>query len=162
MVPFQVLFEDKDQIEFEGKTIQRAIRLKEPGDYTLIFIFLECNSPFTQAIVLFFNDFVGEHCIMGQKRKLPQKRFPQERLWADCLPQEFEVTIRLIEGYVSICNGSDLLGDKCICRTLYMGCAMHVEPITEHRFICYCNDHEVDADFDDLIFEVEIRKTNIN
>ena len=55
-----------------------------------------------------------------------------------------------------ICNGSDLTGTKQFCRSMHMGCAIYIEELGENKYRFNCNDHEIDDDFDDLIYEMEI------
>ena len=64
--------------------------------------------------------------------------------------------IELTDGDICICNGSDLLGTKKVWRSLCEGCAMIIENISENHLRFYCNDHENDDDFNDLIFDLEI------
>ena len=71
-------------------------------------------------------------------------------------PKQFEIRVILHNGRFIICNGSDLLGDESIWRSLYGGCAMIIEEIGENHYRFYCNDHEIDDDFDDFVFEMEI------
>ena len=156
--PFYVLFGSKNQIEYKGRTINKYVKLTEPGEYVLRFTIIKNNSPFHQAIVLFFNDFQGEYYLNGAKRPLPKGAFPKENFWTDTMPQTTEVALRIRKGNVVICNGSDPLGTKQICHSLVWGCAIFLEKIGENSFRFNCNDHEIDDDFDDLIFEMEIIK----
>jgi len=156
MTPFHVLFGSNKQIEYKNQLIDRYFELTEVGEYKIKFTFIESNSDINQAIVLFFCDFSGEYYLENKLKQIKNNRFPQEHFWIDTSPKEFNVTINLLEGKIMICNGSDLLGDKCYCNTLHAGCAMHTVKISENRYRFFCNDHELDDDFNDLIFEMEI------
>lgn len=156
MKPFHVLFGDKKQIEYEGKLINKYYELTEHGEYKINFTFLEGNSEFNQAIIIYFLDFSGEFYVENKKQKVPHKRFPRFQFWLGTVPNSFDVSIKLTQGKVIICNGSDLTGTKQFCRSMYMGCAMYIEKINDNKYKFYCNDHEIDDDFNDLIFEMEI------
>lgn len=153
MKPFSVLFEGSDQIEYRGKTIRKYYKLDTPGEYTFCFKFIKSESPFHQAIVLFFLDFKGDFYLWDHKYKLPNSQFPKVNFWFDKAQKELSVKIKLSDGIVLICNGSDPIGNKQICHSLCLGCALQIEKQDE-KLIFYCNDHENDDDFDDLIFEV--------
>lgn len=158
MISFDALFNRKSEIEYKGKTLVRHFALREAGEYAIRFRFISANSQFNQAIVLHFCDFVGECYLFDQKEKIPKRRFPQIAFFMDTAPKEIEMKICLQEGAVLICNGSDPLGTKEYCRTLWAGCAMYMEKLDEHTYRCYCNDHEYDDDLDDLIFDMRIEK----
>lgn len=157
MKPFSVLFEGSDQLNYQGKVIKKHYKLDVPGEYDLTFTFLSKNSPFNQAVVLFFCDFKGELYLFDRKYNLPSSRFPKVNFWFDQVNTEIPVKIRLIEGSVLICNGSDPTGNKQICHSLCFGCALQIEE-QDNKLIFHCNDHENDDDFDDLIFEVRDNK----
>lgn len=160
MKPFSVLFEHSDEITYQGKIIKKNYKLDATGEYDLTFSFIEKNSRFNQAIVLLFLDFTGDFYIFDQKYKLPNSRFPKVNFWFEESNTEISVKINLVKGTVLICNGSDPLGNKQICHSLCFGCALQVE---EHddKLIFYCNDHENDDDFDDLVFELRDNKGTI-
>lgn len=156
MKPFHLLFGDEKQIEYKGKQINKYYELLNPGQYTIQFTFKEINSMINQAIVLYLLDFSGDFYVDGKKQIIPPKRFPGFSFWFGTSPSEFEVSIKLDKGKVLICNGSDLTGTKQFCRSMHMGCAIYIEEIRENKYRFNCNDHEIDDDFDDLIYEMEI------
>ena len=39
---------------------------------------------------------------------------------------------------------------------------MYIEQIGENKLRFYCNDHEIDDDFDDLIFDMEIMESDLD
>ena len=74
-------------------------------------------------------------------------------------PKQFEVSINLVEGDLAIFNASDPLGTGEIWESLFGGCAMIIEEKCDNQFVFYCNDHENDDDFDDLVFELTVLKS---
>lgn len=160
MKPFNVLFDRNDEIEYKGKIISKYFKINRPGDYRIKFTFIKSNSQFNQAIVIFFNDFSGNFFLEEQKYSLPKSRFPKVNYWLDTAPNAFEVRVQFFGGHLLICNGSDPLGNKQVCHSLYFGCAIFIEQIGENKYRFNCNDHENDDDFDDLIFEMEIINEN--
>ncbi len=163
MKPFNVLFAEShsNEIEYKGKRVIRYFELNEPGEYNIKFVFIKSNSKFNQAIVLLFiDDFVGEYYLNDEKQQIRKKRFFKVSHWMDEPDMTMDVKIILKKGKVVICNGSDPLGTKQINHTLSYGCAIHIEEIGQNKYRFNCNDHEDDDDFDDLIFEMEIVKSN--
>lgn len=162
MIPFNVLFEENnsDQIEYKGKLINKCYKINKPGSYGINFKFIQSNSKHKQAIAVYFLDFIGQCYESGDEVKLPKTRFPHLVFWEDTAPKEIHMKINIEKGCVLICNGSDLLGNKQICRAMYAGCAVFIEELDHNKFRFHCNDHEIDDDFDDLIFDVEIKKDN--
>ncbi|MBP3702090.1 MAG: hypothetical protein J6I64_09380 [Lachnospiraceae bacterium] len=157
MIPFNVLFEEgSNQLEYKGKLINKYFEVDSPGEYDIKIRFVSRKSQYNQAVVLFFNDFIGSYYLFGEEQMIPKTRFPKKNYWSDTAPRELELKLLLKKGSVWICNGSDPLGTKQFCRTLHYGCAMYIEKIGENYYRFNCNDHENDDDFDDLVFEMEI------
>ena len=76
MISINTLFQKgSNQIEYKGKTINKFFKIDNPGEYVIKFFFISVNSHFNQAIVLFFNNFIGEYYLFNQKRHLPQNQF---------------------------------------------------------------------------------------
>jgi len=162
MKSFNVLFDGKQEIDYKGKIVTRYFKLDIPGEYTIKFRFISKASAFNQAIVLLFNDFVGQYYLFDKEKNLPNIRFQKENFWIETAPDEISVKIHLKEGNIFICNGSDPLGSRQICYTLHMGCAIYIEKISEKVYRFNCNDHENDDDFDDLVFEMELVEVILN
>ncbi len=93
----------------------------------------------------------------------------------------FTMELDIVQGCIWIANASDYLDDypeliKQIStktgrtRDQFRGCsytsgftaghlygnAFWIEPLCEHRYRFHCNDHKMDDDFDDLIFDLEV------
>lgn len=159
MKSFDALFDSVEEIEYHGEIIRRYYKLTDEGQYNIRFTFVESNSNINQAIVIHFVDFMGDVWVENKKVDLTGNGFPVCSFWMDTAPNHFNVQINMEKnGIVYICNGSDLLGTKQICRSLRGGCAMRIEQLTENTFRMHCNDHESDDDFDDLVFDMEIEK----
>lgn len=145
------------QVEYKGNIISPYYKFDLVGRHQLKFRFVSCNSKFEQAIVIHYDSFDGEFLLNGKPIQKPESTFPQIVFREATAPREFILDVALRSGSFRICNGSDLLGDGALWRTLYGGCAMRIESKDNHHKF-YCNDHENDDDFDDLIFEMEIKK----
>ena len=158
--PFNVLFEENNSpiIQYQGKTIHRFCNIENSGSFTLKFSNIKRASKNFQAILILFNDCKGKMFIGGQEKELPKGIFPKLLFWEDLSPNSFEISFILESGNIIICNGSDPLGTKERCHYLTKNCAMFIEECAENKLKFFCNDHEYDDDFDDLIFDMEIIK----
>ena len=158
MKMFSSMFQEQDsyEIEYKGKKINQCFVFDKKGEHILKFSLISSNSEYLQAIIIHWSSFEGQLFINGEEVKKPKKRFPQTILDEKYAPKQFEIRVILHNGRFIICNGSDLLGDESIWRSLYGGCAMIIEEIGENHYRFYCNDHEIDDDFDDFVFEMEI------
>lgn len=155
---FSSLFKEQNshEIEYKGKKINAYYTFNKKGEYILRFKFISSSSNYLQAIIIHWDSFEGQLFIDGVEAKKPKKKFPQTLLNEKYTPKQFEIKVILNSGEFRICNASDLLGDEKIWRSLYGGCAMLIEEIGKNHYRFNCNDHEIDDDFDDLIFEMEI------
>lgn len=75
-------------------------------------------------------------------------------------PNGFYVDINSDNGFITINNCSDSIGTGEFYDSLIEGRAMYIEQIGENKLRFYCNDHEIDDDFDDLIFDMEITESD--
>lgn len=64
MIPFDVLFNGKQAMIYDGKVIPRYYKIDVPGEYVIKFRYISKNSKFNQAIVLLFDSFVGKFYLM--------------------------------------------------------------------------------------------------
>lgn len=158
MSSFSALIDGKEQIVYNDKIVRRAFKIKEPGEYVIKLKVISENSPFNQAILVFFNSFNGEFFLLDKRIDIPKKRFPHMILWTDDICDDLMVKVKLNSGSFMLCNGSDPIGTKQICHSLYLGCAIHVEKLSDNLYRFNCNDHEDDDDFNDLIFDMEINQ----
>lgn len=126
------------------------------GTYILRFSFISSASKYNQAIIFHLISFDGKLFYNGDELEKPKNSFPQLIFSEKFTSNIFEIKIVLNDGDLCICNGSDLLGNGQIWRSLYGGCAMIIEKTGKDSYRFYCNDYENDDDFDDLIFDMEI------
>lgn len=158
MIYFSSLFTEANssKIKYKNKDIYQDDTYDLLGIHKIKLRFISCNSKYIQAIVLDLYNFKGQIYLEGQEIKNPKRAFPSINFWQDTAPSEIELTINLESGNLGICNGSDPIGDKKICHRMSFGCAMMIEELSPTKKRYYCNDHENDDDFDDLVFEIEI------
>lgn len=158
MLMFSERFSSKKsfEIDYKGKKVNAFYKFDKQGMHILRFTFIESKSTFKQAIIFHFNQFIGEIVINDKKIDIPKRQFFQLIFEETETSAQFDVHVELKAGDIVICNGSDPLGYGGIWHSLSHGCAMIIESIKENHFKFYCNDHENDDDFDDLIFELEI------
>lgn len=152
--------QNSDVIEYNGKKISSCYTFDKKGEFILNFRFIDCPSSIAQAIIIHWGSFEGEVFINGEKMKKPKGRFPKTIFVEKITPKEFEMRVILRDGKFLICNGSNLFGDNKFWRSLYGWCAMIIEEVGENTLRFYCNDHEEDDDFNDLIFELDIIPVN--
>ena len=161
MLMFSEQFSEQksDEIIYNGKVINRFFRFEQKGTHLLRFSFVNSTSKYTQAIIFHLISFDGKIFYNDKEIEKPKKSFPQIVFSEKSSPNIFELKITLNSGSLYICNGSDLLGNEKTWASLYGGCAMIVENKQKNSYRFYCNDHENDDDFNDLIFDLEIIKT---
>lgn len=158
MKMFSELFLEQDsfEIEYGGKMIYSFYTFDKIGTYILRFTFVNTCSCYGQAIIAHLDTFKGQIYIDKKEIKLPKGSFPQLVFPKNRCPRQFELKVVLEAGDITICNGSDSLGTEEIWHSMSRGCAMIIERLEENHFRFYCNDHENDDDFNDLIFDMEI------
>lgn len=158
MIPNSKSFDGKSFYEFNGKTFYRWHYVKIKGKYTLHFRIVSVNSCHKQGIALFFSDFKGTIFLNGTKLAIPKGRFKHYIFKADSIPNgEFTLDVCAKEGYLYFANASEVPGDNGYeCGAL--GCAFWIESIGCERSRFHCNDHEYDDDFDDFVFDLEVKR----
>lgn len=170
--------------EFDEKTYYRTYELNRQGKIRLTLRILSIQSKYRQGIAFAFSkkpSFKGGILLNGEPF-IPQKG---QRLFVIpvSLPEKAEIIMDLdvIEGDISLSNASDFLDDYpemiegiaqltgraredfrgntyasgFTAANLY-GNAFWIEPISETLYRFHCNDHQLDDDFDDMVFELEI------
>ena len=151
--------QDTDVIIYKGKAVRQFFSYADKGKAILRFEFIKSSSNYDQAIVLGLDSFKGDIAIDGKPIKKPKGAFPQVILEQKYAPKQFELSINLVDGDLAIFNASDPLGTGEIWESLFGGCAMIIEEKCDNQFVFYCNDHENDDDFDDLVFELTVLKS---
>lgn len=183
MIPTSRNFNGKSTVEAEGKTFYRSYEFVEIGKHRLKIKIISVNSPYRQGLAFSFSKdpkFKGSLDING-KRFVPEKRnlsyvlpvsFPDD--------VEFILDLNIENGSFYLSNASDYLDDypelveqisrqTGRSRDQFRGCsytsglsgyssgnAFWIEALSEMCNRFYCNDHEMDDDFNDLIFDLEI------
>ena len=160
MIMFASRFSEEDsfEINYNGKKVIAFFPHEKKGRYKLKFTFVKKNSEYDQAIILHLMMFEGKIFYNDREIKKPKRRFPQIRIEENWGLKNLELIVELTEGKIDICNGSDPLGNGRIWHSMSQGCAMMPEELGENHYRFYCNDHENDDDFDDLVFELLIEK----
>jgi len=162
--PFRTLFQEAEAntIEYKGKTVTSLYRIRERGEYELHFTFVSAKKEIPQAICLVMSyPFDGSIFVNGKEFKVPKKRFPRLFFWSDTWSKENDVKLTIRDEDICICNASlhQENDDGSRVGTYWEGyCALYMEKLSENKIRFYCNDHEEDDDFDDLIFDMEIVK----
>lgn len=184
MLPTNRAFNGGKHIEADGKVYYRSYRIERQGKYRLVIRVISINSEYNQGIAFTFSGtpkFKGTLFLNGQ-RFGPEKRH-QNYVVPVAYPEKNEIVMDLdvLDGYFLLANASDYLDD---CPALIerisqqtgrsreqfrgnsytsgftasniYGNAFWVESFSENLYRFHCNDHRMDDDFDDLIFDLEI------
>lgn len=188
MIPNNRAFNGRETFEENGKVFYRSYKVEEQGRFRLKIQIVSINSPYRQAIAFRLSSspkFKGTLLINGQQLKEEKKRL--NYVMPVALPNENEVVMDLdvAEGNISLANASDFLDDypemieKISAQTgrtrdQFRGCsytsgfsagilygnAFWMEQLSDNRYRFHCNDHQLDDDFDDLVFDLEIQSVN--
>lgn len=156
MIPNNIAFNGKSYYEHDGKIIRRWYTIDKDGHYDIIIRIISTKSNHMQGIALFFNDFRGTLRLNGVslpvlKGKFKHYVFRENQIQADGLT----LSVLAEKGHLVLANASQTLGNGHFeCGAF--GCAFWTETIAENHFRFHCNDHEMDDDFDDLVFDLEI------
>ena len=184
MLPTNRAFNGRQSIAVDGKVYYRTYKIEQQGKYRLVIRIISINSEYNQAIAFTFSrapKFKGALFLNGQKF-VPEKR-NQNYVVPVAYPEKNEIVMDLdvLDGYFVLANASDYLDDypalieKISQQTgrsreqfrgnsytsgftasnLY-GNAFWVESFSKNLYRFHCNDHRMDDDFDDLIFDLEI------
>ena len=189
MIPSNRAFNGKETFEEDGKTFYRSWKLLRCGKIRLVMQVKDIRSSYKQGIAFSVSStpvFKGTISINGQNWPIDRRKrinhvipvsqdAPYDRLVRD---------LDIQDGYIRIANASDFLDDypelieKVSAQTgrtreQFRGCtftsgfsagnmygnAFWIETLAENTFRFHCNDHKMDDDFDDLIFDLEIMDT---
>lgn len=184
MIPNDRAFNGQETFEEEGKIFYRFYRIDKKGKFRLTIRVVSTNSKYRQAIAFSLSTepkFKGGLFINGQK--FMQEKKKNNYVMPVTPPDKIEIVMEfdIVEGYVCIANASDFLDDypEIIeristqtgrTREQFRGCsytsgfsasylygnAFWMEQLSDNQYRFYCNDHQMDDDFDDLIFDLEI------
>ena len=183
MIPNDRAFNGKNYFQDGDKTIYRYQRFDKVGIYRLKIRFVSVNSPYKQGIAIKLSkkpEFKGVFLINGIQLSTPKKKHWNYVIQeGEFLGNEFEIELKINEGFIAFCNASNFLSgnqaltDKIIemtgknaeqfenkgftsgfSATNIYGNAFWVEQISNNQYRFHCNDHAMDDDYDDLIFDL--------
>lgn len=185
MIPNNRAFNGHETFEEDGKVFYRSYKIKNQGQFQLAINVIAINSTYRQAIAFSLSKspkFKGTLFINGEEF-IPEKK-KINYIMPVLLPNKSEIIMELDvgEGFIRLANASDFLDDypelieKISQQTgksrdqfrgnsyasgftaanLY-GNAFWVETLSENCYRFHCNDHKMDDDFDDLIFDLAVK-----
>jgi len=187
MIPDNRAFNGQETFEDSGTIFYRSYKIEKLGKFRLTIHITTINSPYRQAIAFSLSTkpkFKGTIFINGV-RFIPEKK-QQHYVMPVEFPDRAMITLDLVvlEGYIRFANASDFLDDypemieKISAQTgrsrdQFRGCsytsgfsagfsygnAFWIESLSENCFRFHCNDHRMDDDFDDLVFDIEIESS---
>lgn len=184
MLPNDRFFKGMYSVEFEGRTYYRFYRVLRQGKLRLVIHIISVNSTSKQGIAFQFSrkpKYRGTLAINGivfaPKKK--QQYYVLPVLWPE--QKEIVIDLDIKDGYFVLANASDYLDDdplmtenisKMTGRTrdnfrensfssgftaanIY-GNAFWIETLSENCLRFYCNDHKMNDDFNDMVFDLNI------
>ncbi len=156
MIPNDKTFNGKPCVTFEGTTYYRRYNIQNYGDYRLRIHGITTNSPYKQGIALFFSEFQGKIQLYGKELPVFKEKFKHYVFSTEEIPHGTLVfSVHAKGGSLIIANASARLGAAGFtCGTF--GNAFWIEKISENHLRFHCNDHELDDDFNDLLFDLTI------
>ena len=159
MIPNNRAFNGKSYFEHDGKTFRRWYSIDKVGHYKLKINVISTKSVHKQGIALFFSDFKGNLLLNGENLPVLKGKFKHYVFDEDIVSAHgLILSVQAEKGMLVLGNGSRTPGDGGFeCGAF--GCSFWTEALSENKFRFHCNDHEMDDDFDDLIFELEIIDT---
>ena len=184
MIPSQRTFANRECVEEDGRMYYRYYKIEKQGRFRLKIRVISINSPYFRGIAFSLSSspkFKGTLLLNEQKFKLDRKQFVY--VMPVSLPDRNEIVMDfdVAEGHILLSNASDFLDDypelieKVSAQTgrtreQFRGCtyvsgiapgflygnAFWLEKLSDDLYRFHCNDHKMDDDFDDMIFELEI------
>ena len=156
MIPNSRAFNGKSWFEHDGKTFLRWYTIDKEGIFKLKINVIATKSAHKQGIALFFSNFKGKLHLNGKNLPVLKGKFKHYVFDEDTIPGDgLILSVHAEAGHLVLGNGSRTPGDGGFeCGAF--GCAFWIETLAENKFRFHCNDHEMDDDFDDLIFDLEI------
>lgn len=184
MIPTNRAFNGRQSVEVDGKVYYRSFKIERHGKVRLVIRIISIDSKYKQGVAFSFSrspKFKGTLSLNGQKF-VPKKGQQHYVIPVACLEEcEIVIDLDMLEGYFLLANASDCLDDYpdmierisqqtsrsrdqfrgnsytsgFTAANLY-GNAFWVESFSKNRYRFHCNDHWMDDDFDDFIFDLEI------
>lgn len=186
MIPNDRAFNGKETFEADGKIFYRSWKIHRQGKFRLVMKVKEIRSSYKQGIAFSLSTspaFRGTICINGQNWTIDKKKRMNHVIPVslDAPYNHIVMDMDIQDGYLRIANASDYLDDypdliaKVSAQTgrtreQFRGCtftsgfsaanlygnAFWMQSISDNCHRLHCNDHKMDDDFDDLIFDLEI------
>ena len=153
MIPCDRAFNGKNFFEYDGKKFYRWYHLEKLGEYQVKLKIISTKSKNLQGIAMFFSDFNGSVSLNGEN--IPILKGFKHYIFKDgeFPDNEMFFIISAKSGHLVFSNTSQ---EGAFFHSGAFGCAFWIKIISENHFRFYCNDHEYDDDFDDLIFDMII------
>lgn len=171
MIPDHTFFGNQLEKTIDGKTYayDYVVIGNTPGKYELRFHFVSSNSTFREAFTLTLCKYKGKMWIDGRAVKLGNRVFQTFIFEYKKAPDDFVVTLepkQLDMVTISCCVADEdaglwedddiIVGPDGMEHDRIIREVVCVEPKGNNKYRVFCNDHECDDDFDDLIFDMEI------
>ena len=187
MLPNDRTFNGKLFVEIDGKIYYRCYALKEKGKYRITIEVKSINSPYSQAIAFKFSidpKFEGKLVINNQTFDVLNTKSQNFAIPVDvCERKKLSMELRIDDGFFLLSSASDYLKDyyekikevykqngiskeikesytSGFTATSLYGNAFWLEELSENHYLVHCNDHIMDEDFDDMVFDLRIEKLN--
>ena len=183
MIPNDRTFNGNYYFQEDGKTFYRYYKLEINGRYQLKLRYISKNSIYKQGIAIGFTTepkFKGYLRINDVSIDVPRKKHFYHIISEEVfVNNELQIELYIKDGGIVFSSASNIFGDDIIEQISQMtgknkaeiakdvftsgfsavnryGNAFWIEEISEKHYRFHCNDHEMDDDFDDFIFDVEI------
>ena len=149
MRTFSMLFDEvqEDSVIYNGRKIMCIDKLSVEKNFIAEIELISTNSKWRQGI-----SFFTEGSIDVGKGIVGSEHIFWEELWTELNMGPIRIEGQSENGIFMIWNSWDWAG--CI-ESWTMNGAMIKEVVNENEFIYYCNDREVDDDFDDIVFKIK-------
>ena len=147
--------------KYNGEVIYGIYNYDLKGKHTVKFKLISSKTNKKRGLHHFTSNFIGKiYDSNGQEEELPKSKsaYAEISLTEDYWRKqnnEFIITIDLQDGYIGIKNGVYDDTNTFLSVSSFWG-AMKIKKISPTVTRFYCNDAELEDDFDDLIFDMEI------
>ena len=184
MLPNSCAFAGRDTFEENGKVFYRCYKINKQGKFQIKLRVVSIDSSYNQAIAFSLSSapkFKGTIYINGNKFT-PEKKsihyvIPVTLQDKNDIIMDFDID----GGYVYFANASDFLDDypeliqqisaqtgrgrdqfrgnsftSGFTASYLYGNAFWIEYLSENCFRFHCNDHKMDDDYNDFVFDIEL------
>lgn len=160
MKPFSVIFQEsgKNVIDYDGKIVFSCFKCIIPDRYIISLRSPNTNSPDRQLICISTN-FDGSIKINGDTVEKKKGVFSRISVYSDDIKGGMSIEIDMKSDRFILYNAS-IPSDSEFTRSMVFGCAINPVRLDDGWFRINCNDHEIDDDFDDLVFEMKVENEN--